>query len=127
MTINAPSPAAAEAPLDPAGMLDLIVTSLDGDKAIEIVTIDLAGKSAMADYLVVASGTSDRQVKAMADHIMEKLHKRGVGKLKLEGLPAADWVLLDAGDVIVHLFQPEVRSFYQLEKLWGFDVPATPA
>ena len=100
-------------------ILELITTSLDDDKADNIVTIPLAGKSAMADYMVIASGTSSRQVAAMAEHVEFKLKQSKVDVLGLEGLRQADWVLIDANDVIVHLFRPEVRDFYGLERMWS--------
>ena len=102
-------------------ILKLITTSLDDDKAENILTISLHGKSAMADYMVVASGTSSRQVAAMAEHIEFKLKQNKVAVLGLEGLRQADWVLIDANDVIVHLFRPEVREFYGLERMWADD------
>ena len=102
-------------------ILELITTSLDNDKAENILTIPLQGKSAMADYMVVASGTSSRQVAAMAEHIEFKLKKNKIAILGLEGLRQADWVLIDANDVIVHLFRPEVREFYGLERMWADD------
>ena len=100
-------------------ILELITTSLDDDKAENILTIPLQGKSAMADYMVVASGTSSRQVAAMAEHIEFKLKQNKIAILGLEGLRQADWVLIDANDVIVHLFRPEVREFYGLERMWA--------
>ena len=102
-------------------ILELITTSLDDDKAENILTIPLQGKSAMADYMVVASGTSSRQVTAMAEHIEFKLKQNKIAILGLEGLRQADWVLIDANDVIVHLFRPEVREFYGLERMWADD------
>tara|TARA_B100000767_G_C19652753_1_gene487500 strand:+ start:387 stop:722 length:336 start_codon:yes stop_codon:yes gene_type:complete len=102
----------------------LITTSLDDDKAENILTIPLRGKSAMADYMVVASGASSRQVAAMAEHLEFKLKQEKVDILGLEGLRQADWVLLDANDVIVHIFRPEVREFYGLERMWGDDMSA---
>jgi ribosome-associated protein len=104
-----------------ADQLSLIEASLDDDKANDIVVIDLAGKASFADCMVVASGRSDRHVGAMADHLIEKLKKSGVASVPAEGKSRCDWVLLDAGDVVVHLFKPEVREFYNLEKLWGED------
>jgi ribosome-associated protein len=104
--------------LTPDQILDLISTSLDSDKAENIVTIPLAGKSSMADYMVIASGSSSRQVAAMAEHVEFKLKQAGIELLGLEGLRQADWVLIDANDVIVHLFRPEVRDFYGLERMW---------
>jgi ribosome-associated protein len=102
----------------------LITTSLDDDKAENILTIPLQGKSAMADYMVVASGASSRQVAAMAEHLEFKLKQAKVDILGLEGLRQADWVLLDANDVIVHIFRPEVRDFYGLERMWVDDMSA---
>jgi ribosome-associated protein len=96
---------------------------LDDDKAEDIISIDLAGKSSIADYMVIATGRSSRQLNAMAQHLDEKLTKLGVKKVSIEGLTECEWVLLDGGDVVVHLFKPEVRSFYNLEKMWGVDLP----
>ena len=105
-------------------LLDLVTGSLDDDKAEDIVAIDLAGKSSIGDHMVIASGRSTRQVAAMADHLVVKLKQTGVGRVNVEGLRTGDWVLIDAGDIIVHLFRPEVREFYALEKMWGVDVGA---
>ena len=102
-------------------ILELITTSLDDDKAENILTIPLRGKSAIADYMIVASGTSSRQVAAMAEHIEFKLKQNKIAILGLEGLRQADWVLIDANDVVVHLFRPEVREFYGLERMWAND------
>jgi ribosome-associated protein len=99
----------------------LIVEKLEDDKAEELVVIDLKEKSPLADYIVVASGRSQRHVAAMADHLSRALKESGMGKARVEGLPQADWVLIDAGDVIVHLFRPEVRAFYQIEKIWSVE------
>lgn len=96
----------------------VVLASLEDDKAEEIVAIDIRGKSSFADMLVVASGRSARHVGALADHVMRKLKEAGVSQVNVEGLPHADWVLVDAGDVVVHLFRPEVRSFYNIEKIW---------
>lgn len=96
-----------------------IIASLEDDKAEDEIVIDLSGKSTLADYIVIASGRSQRQVGAMADHLLEKLKEAGVKSVSTEGQPQCDWVLVDAGDVVVHLFRPEVREFYKLEKLWG--------
>lgn len=100
-----------------------MVGSLDDDKAEDVVTIDLRGKSSMADYLVIASGRSTRQVGAMADHLLRKVKTEGFGTAAIEGIPQNDWVLIDAGDVIVHLFRPEVRAFYNIEKMWSVTLP----
>lgn len=97
----------------------MIQSSLEDDKADDIVVIELADKSSIADFMVIASGRSARQVGAMADHLREKLKEDGVLGVSAEGMERCDWVLLDAGDVIVHLFRPEVRTFYNLEKMWG--------
>ena len=102
----------------------MITTSLDDDKAENILTISLDGKSAIADYMVVASGASSRQVAAMAEHLQFKLKQKNVDVLGLEGLRQGDWILIDANDVIVHIFRPEVREFYGLERMWANDVSA---
>ncbi|MBO6838247.1 MAG: ribosome silencing factor [Alphaproteobacteria bacterium] len=104
-------------------MLGLIETSLDDDKAQAVTVIELRGKTTIADHMVIASGTSSRQVVSMADHLLEKLKAQGVQGATVEGLSQGDWVLIDAGDVVVHLFRPEVRSFYNLEKMWGVAMP----
>jgi ribosome-associated protein len=98
----------------------IILQSLDDDQAVETVSIPLAGKSTIADYMVIASGRSSRQVSSMASKLAEKVKAQTGQSPKMEGLAAADWVLIDAGDVIVHLFRPEVRSFYNLERMWAF-------
>jgi ribosome-associated protein len=97
-----------------------VLQSLDDDQAVEVVSIPLAGKSSIADHMVIASGRSTRQVASMATKLADRL-KQDHGKIvRIEGLPTADWVLIDADDVIVHLFRPEVRSFYNLERMWAF-------
>lgn len=98
-----------------------ILAKLDDDKAQDIVLIDLRGKSPMSDAMIVASGRSHRHVGAIADHLLRLFKERGMGKVKVEGLPHCDWVLMDAGDVIIHLFRPEVRTFYNIEKIWAVD------
>ena len=106
----------------------MILTSLDDDQAVETVSIPLAGKSSIADYMVIASGRSTRQVASMANKIADKVKALTGRSARIEGLQTADWVLIDTGDVIVHLFRPEVRSFYNLERMWGFgDTPAQAA
>jgi ribosome-associated protein len=100
---------------------DLVMSQLDDDQAQEIVSIPLEGKSSVADFMVIASGRSTRQVAAMAQKLAEKVKQSGYGPVRIEGLPSADWVLIDAGDVVVHLFRPEVRSFYNLERMWSFE------
>ncbi len=103
---------------EPNELLQIIRTSLDDDKAEDVVEIDLRGKSEIADWMVIASGRSSRQVAAIAEKLVERV-KVATGKTaKVEGKDAADWVLIDTGDVIVHVFRPEVRDFYQLEKMW---------
>lgn len=97
----------------------LITASLDDDKAEDVVVVDLVGKASFADYMVIATGRSDRQVGAMADHLVQKLKAEGIRQVPAEGMAQRDWVLLDSGDIVVHLFRPEVRSFYNLEKLWS--------
>ena len=99
-------------------LLDAILASLDDDKAEEVITIPLRGRSEMADYMVVCSGRSTRQVASIADKLMDRLKESHDLICKVEGKEAGDWVLIDAGDVIVHVFRPEVRDFYQLEKMW---------
>ena len=99
-------------------MLERILTSLEDDKAEEVVEINLRGKSEMADYMVICSGRSSRQVVAIADKLVDRLKQDAGVICKVEGKEAGDWVLIDAGDVIVHVFRPEVRDFYQLEKMW---------
>lgn len=122
----APAPLSAPLPASVPGSLhELVLQSLDDDQAQEIVSIPLLGKSAIADHMVIASGRSTRQVAAMAQKLAERIKHGGFGHVRIEGLPAADWVLVDAGDVVVHLFRPEVRSFYNLERMWAFgDAPA---
>jgi ribosome-associated protein len=106
----------------------LVLASLEDDQAVETVSIPLAGKSSIADYMVIASGRSTRQVASMAAKLAEKVKAASGRPVRIEGLPTADWVLLDAGDVIVHLFRPEVRSFYNLERMWSFgDAPDAAA
>ena len=102
----------------------LVMRSLDDDQAVETITIPLAGKSTIADHMVIASGRSTRQVASMANKIARAIKDEFGRSPRIEGLQTADWVLIDAGDVIVHIFRPEVRSFYNLERMWAFgDVP----
>ena len=116
------------APVGDSPLHTLVLTSLDDDQAQEVISIPLEGKSSIADHMVIASGRSTRQVAAMAQKLAERIKKAGMGPVRLEGLPAADWVLIDAGDVVVHLFRPEVRSFYNLERMWAFgDAPVAAA
>ena len=96
-----------------------LVTFMDESKAENIVTIDLHGKSSIADYLVISSSLSARHMKTLAEKLKEELHRHGVDQVKCEGLGSPDWVLIDAGDIIIHLFRPEVRDIYNLEKMWS--------
>ena len=125
----------ASEPAPPAGATDekaealhqLVLRSLDDDQAQEVVSIPLGGKSNIADHMVIASGRSTRQVASMAQKLTERI-KQDLGRnVRVEGLPVADWVLIDAEDVIVHLFRPEVRSFYNLERMWAFEEAPAPA
>ena len=122
---TAADPAMTAVPTAPDGkaLLSEILASLDDDKAEEVVTIDLKGKSEMADFMVICSGRSSRQVAAISEKLVDRL-KQNLGILaKVEGKDTGDWVLVDAGDVVVHVFRPEVRSFYNLEKLWSAHAP----
>lgn len=101
----------------------LIAKILDDNKAEEIVTLDLASKCSFADFMLVASGRSQRHVASLADHVADALKKAGTPAMNIEGKDSADWVLIDAGDVVVHLFRPEVRQFYNIEKMWAIAAP----
>lgn len=112
--------------LDADALSRIILASLEDDKAEDILALDIRGKSSFADMLVVASGRSGRHVGALADHLTSKLKEAGVKDVGVEGMPHCDWVLVDAGDVVVHLFRPEVRTFYNIEKIWaGAPAPST--
>jgi ribosome-associated protein len=126
--VNLPDPANAPAalPLDVEALHALVLKSLDDDQALEVVSIPLAGKSAIADHMVIASGRSTRQVASMATKLAQKIKQDYQRIVRIEGLPTADWVLIDADDVIVHLFRPEVRSFYNLERMWAFGDEGAP-
>jgi ribosome-associated protein len=100
----------------------VIVGSLEDDKAQNVVTLDLEGKASFCDRMVIATGLADRQIAAMAEHLSEKLHKAGMARVQVEGAGGADWVLIDAGDIVVHLFKPEAREMYALEKMWGAEL-----
>ncbi len=102
-----------------ARALQAVLASLEDSKAENIVTIDIAGKSALGDYMVVVSGRSSRHVLAIADHLMTDLKGEGFGNARVEGLDGGDWVLIDTGDIIVHVFRPEIREFYNIEKMWA--------
>ena len=123
-----PATGSRKQPVDVEALHALVMQSLDDDQAVELVSIPLTGKSTIADHMVIASGKSTRQVAAMANKLAERIKQKFGKPVRIEGLPAADWVLIDADDVIVHLFRPEVRSFYNLERMWAFgDEPAQAA
>lgn len=126
--IRSQTPPGAMAPAAGASgedmMLGEIIAALEDAKAEDTVLIDLKGKTALADAMVVTSGRSNRHVSAIADQIVEMLKQKGFGTPRVEGQPHCDWVLVDAGDVVLHIFRPEVRQFYNLEKMWGGDRPA---
>jgi ribosome-associated protein len=126
--LAAQSLARTPAEADPVAALhNLVLSSLDDDQALETISIPLEGKSSIADHMVIASGRSTRQVASMAQKLVERIKGELGRTARVEGLPTADWVLIDAGDVIVHLFRPEVRSFYNLERMWAFgEAPAAP-
>jgi ribosome-associated protein len=127
LPVPKPAPQSDGADEQAEALHDLVLRSLDDDKAVDVVSIPLGGKSNIADYMVIASGRSTRQVAAMAQKLGERI-KRDMGRnVRVEGLPVADWVLIDADDVIVHIFRPEVRSFYNLERMWAFEESAAPA
>lgn len=118
-----PSPITAAAP-SVQSAVELILNVLDDAKAEETVSVDITGKSSLADHMIVTSGRSQRHVGAVADQIIRALREKGFGKPRVEGLPHCDWVLVDTGDVIVHIFRPEVREFYNIEKMWQADFAA---
>ena len=107
-------------PVDVEALHALVMQSLDDDQAVEMISIPLTGKSSIADHMVIASGKSSRQVASMATKLAERIKQTFGKSVRIEGLPIADWVLIDADDVIVHLFRPEVRTFYNLERMWAF-------
>ncbi len=114
------APAATPSALD--RLQSVIVSSLEDDKAEGVVALDLAGKATFCDRMVIATGLADRQISAMATHLQEKLREAGLKRVLVEGSGGSDWVLIDAGDIIVHLFKPEARAVYALEKMWGADL-----
>ena len=113
-----PSSSGMSRTVEPSLILNSVLASLEDSKAENIVPIDIHGKSSLADHMVVASGRSHRHVAAVADHLITAMKEAGLGVPRVEGLANADWVLVDTGDVIVHIFRPEVREFYNLEKMW---------
>lgn len=123
---TASSPEGEAARNQSSSMLELVLASLEEDKAEDVISIDLKGKTPIADHMVVASGRSTRHVSAVADHLLRRLKEAGFGTAQVEGMKQADWVLIDGGDVVVHIFRPEVRDFYKLEKMWSADIPADP-
>lgn len=127
--MNLPTPTdPTDAMTETEALHRMVLASLDDDQAVETVSIPLAGKSSIADYMVIASGRSSRQVASMAQKLAERVKAEFGRPSRIEGLPTADWVLIDTGDVIVHLFRPEVRTFYNLERMWAFgDAPPPPA
>ena len=121
--IAQPQRAAKQAAGIPEKMRDAALAILDARQAEEVVAFDLKGRSSVADYLIIASGRAGRQIAAIAHYLQEAFEKLGVKNARIEGLPEANWVLVDAGDVIVHLFRPEVRHYYDLERIWGTSKP----
>ena len=111
---------------DSEALLAQVLAWLDDAKAEKVVTIDIRGKSSIGDYMVIASGRSDRHVGAVAEQLQGKLKDEGYGRARIEGQPQCDWVLIDIGDIIVHVFRPEVREFYNLEKMWSAERPGEP-
>jgi len=97
---------------------DAALASLENSKAESIIPIDIRGRSTIGDYMIVASGRSHRHVTAVADHLLQALNEAGCKNMRVEGLDSGDWVLIDTGDIIVHIFRPEVRDFYNIEKIW---------
>ena len=127
MADPADAPAAVSTqPVDVEALHKLVMQSLDDDQAVEVVTIPLTGKSSIADHMVIASGRSSRQVASMANKLADKIKQQFGRIVRIEGLPVADWVLIDADDVIIHLFRQEVRTFYNLERMWAFGDEAAP-
>lgn len=109
--------------LSPEETKEMVVQALDADKAEDIEVINLSSQSSMADYMIVASGRSTRQVVSLADKLKLRLNLEGIKDIKVEGAPQGDWVILDAGDIIVHIFRPEVREYYGIEKMWSIAQP----
>jgi ribosome-associated protein len=126
-TRSQPNAASAAKQDESHRLLVTVLNSLSDAKAEDVATIDLEGKTSIGDYMVIASGRSQRHVGAIADQLMDKLRTEGVKNLRVEGTPNCDWVLIDCGDVILHVFRPEVRQFYNLEKMWSADRPTDPS
>ena len=106
-----------------SNLKEIIVKTLDSNKALDIISIDLANKSSMADYMIIASGTSSRHLQSLSEQVLEQFKKNGVLNSKIEGKDSNDWKLIDGIDVIVHIFNPEKRKFYELEKIWSELIP----
>ena len=106
---------------DPEAIAETVIMSLEEDKAEDLIVLDLEGKSSIADRMIIASGRSARHVAALTEHVVRRIKEIGGKRARIEGLPTADWVLIDTGDLIVHLFRPEVREFYNLERIWSGD------
>ena len=123
MGLSLPREGVAAKRNEPTATADLILSSLEDSKAEDIVKIDISAKSSIADFMIVASGRSHRHVGAIADQLLRSLKTGGLGTAKVEGLPHCDWVLVDVGDVVVHIFRPEVRDFYNIEKMWSAAKP----
>ncbi len=122
----------ARAPLEPSMLeryVTIITSSLEDDKAENVTVLDLTGRTSFADRMIIATGLADRQISAMAAHLETKLEAEGVKRIRIEGAGGSDWVLMDAGDIVVHLFKPEARAMYALERMWGTDLdePAASA
>ncbi|MFN3743371.1 MAG: ribosome silencing factor [Hyphomicrobiaceae bacterium] len=111
---------------DSAALVDRIVHWLDDAKAEDVAVIDLKGKTSIGDFMIIATGRSDRHVNAVAEQILQALRDEGLARVRVEGQPQCDWVLIDTGDIIIHIFQPEIRAFYNLEKMWSADRGAEP-
>jgi ribosome-associated protein len=121
---NTAHAATAAAPVPHRPLIEVVLECLDDAKAENTVAVDITGKSSLADHMVVTSGRSDRHVGAIADQLLKALRENGFDKPRIEGLPHCDWVLVDTGDVIVHVFRPEVREFYNIEKMWQAEFAA---
>ena len=106
-----------------SNLKNIIISTLDSNKALDIISIDLKNKSSMADYMIIASGTSSRHIQALSEQVLEKFKKNGVANCKIEGKDSNDWKLIDGIDLIVHIFNPEKRKFYELEKIWSELIP----
>lgn len=119
--------AAPAAPIPAPELIDVVTATLEDAKAENTVHIEIAGKSSLSDHMVVTSGRSQRHVGAIADQLVNTLREKGFGRPRIEGLPHCDWVLVDAGDVVIHIFRPEVRDFYNIEKMWSADFSADKA